>query len=72
MCICYVSVFDSLPFTNVSVPVTKPWCFHYYSFVQLEFRNGEMSNSFLLSKIVLVILAFLFFYMKLRMIFQDL
>lgn len=46
MCICYVSVFDSVPFTNVSVSVTIPWCFHYYSFVQLEFRNGEMSNSF--------------------------
>ena len=65
----YVWVFDSIPLINMSIFVPIPCCFYYdISVVSLEIRNGDANLDLLFFMIVLVILYFLCFHMKLKIV----
>lgn len=68
----YVSVFNSIPLTKLSVfmPIPRGFCYSS-SVVQLKIRMVIPSEFHLLCRIVLVTLGFLLFYMKLHIVLSS-
>ena len=63
----YFGVFKSIPLIDLTVSVPVPYNFsHYCSVVQREVRGGNSLEVLLLLRIVIALLGFLFFHMKLR------
>jgi hypothetical protein len=47
----YFRVFDSIPLTNLCVPIKIPCSFYYYCFVtQLEVRDGDIYRSYFIAQ----------------------
>ena len=64
-----IQVFDSIPLINLSIFMPIPSFFHYCSsIIELDVRDVMASEASLLYMIVLAILGFLFFQMKLPIV----
>jgi hypothetical protein len=62
----YFWVFNSIPLIHLFISISSPCSFYYYcSEVQLKLRDFQR---FILFRIVLAILVFLFFQMKLKIV----